>query len=41
MVDPNKRFIEDRTVPVTEFGGFLSIPISAIQMKEIPLKKKK
>lgn len=41
MVDPNKRFIEDRTVPVTEFGGFLSVPISAIQMLEKSSKKKK
>jgi hypothetical protein len=42
MVDPNKRFIEDRTTPVTEFGGFLSIPMSAIQCKEwkMPQTKK-
>jgi hypothetical protein len=42
MVDPNKRFIEDRTTPVTEFGGYLSIPMSAIQCRETkPVKKAK
>jgi hypothetical protein len=34
LMDPNKRFIEDRSKPVADFGGYLSVPIAAFQMVE-------
>lgn len=34
MMDPNKRFFHERSKPVTDFGGYLSIPLSAIQAVE-------